>query len=116
MSNGKGGFAMPPPRQSPEAQAFIAGADTASGKKPEAAPTQSGGGGQDAQGGGVSALPWEGQDEKVRVGKLVLRMTAWEKARLDYIVENKPGARSLHDFVLKAVTRATDEAIAELLK
>lgn len=83
-------FSLPPPRkQTPEE--FIAGA----GKPPAdiVAPPPS----------SVPRLPWEGLDDSLRRPQQPYRLTGKEVAVLEFVVQNKPGVRSKHAYVLEAL-------------
>ena len=107
MSNEKknSGFSVPTRTPPASAEEFIAGATrptvaTAVVPAPPPAATPAG-------------KPWE-QSDGPRIGKLVLRATTREAAILDWLYDNKPGVRSKHDYVLKAVQRQMQEDLAKL--
>lgn len=108
-SNSGKSFALPPARKPTTAEEFIAGA----GKPPAdavAAATPV----IPAKPSNGSRLPWEGEDDAMRRAGQPWRLTPKETAALTFVVENKPGARSRHDYLLKAGLRALQQDIKTL--
>lgn len=106
MSNKQdgGGFTRPPRPTS--AEEFIAGAT-----RPQIAEPAQKAKAPKTQKGEFEPLDFE---DSPRIGKLVLRTSPRENAVLEWVYENKPGVRSKHDYILKAVQRQLEEDLASL--
>ena len=105
--NANDGFSRAPrPAEPPKTpQEFIAGA-----QRPQV--IESGASSAPSKAGGV-VNPLEFADTP-RIGKMMLRTSPRENAVLEWVYANKPGVRSKHDYLLKAVQRQMEEDLATL--
>ena len=99
----KHSFGLPPRRPPATAEEFIAGAG-----QPHPGPASAAAVPATAvpKAEVVSRLPWEGADDSKRVQRQPYRLTDKEFAALNFIIQNKPGFRSTHAYVLDAVLQA----------
>jgi len=58
--------------------------------------------------------PWEDKDNTRQGYPFSLRLTAAQKAKLDFVVANSPDARSAHSLILSILLPAIDEVAENL--
>lgn len=95
---GKPAFVLPPRRPPATAEEFIAGAGQPGQAAVEPATT--------AKAVVANRLPWEGADDSKRIQRQPYRLTDKEFSAMNFIIQNKPGFRSTHAYVLDAVLQA----------
>jgi len=60
-------------------------------------------------------LPWEGKDNKIRSSQHQLRLTEMEQVTTRWAVDNVPGARSIHQYILQALHEKLERDLTPML-